>query len=121
MNKTELDIRFEDRRTPTTVPAEVASATAVASLLSIAQEGALVSNLAMANQVQNTHLAGQAQGRRQQSMSQLRLSLLAKAVGRMQSLSPAESQAAVAALTDNEAARLLLDLRATLAAFKRRR
>lgn len=121
MKKTELDIRFEDRRTPATGLADVASVTALASLLSITQEGALLSNLAMANQVQNTQLAGQTQGQRQQSISQLRLSLLAKAIGRTQSLSPAGSRAAVAALTDSEAARTLLDLRATLAAFSRRR
>lgn len=116
----EIDIHIEDRRGVTPLPSEVAAATALASLLSIAQDGALSSNLAMALQVHNTDLAGKAQVARQQGMDRLRLSLLAKAVGKTQALSPLAARSAVAGLTGNALAQQIADLSAALAALKSR-
>ena len=90
-------------------------------MLVIAQQGALVSNLAFANQAANTDLAGRAQNTRQQGMDQLRLSILANAVRGVQAQTPTEARAAVTALTDNETARTIADLRAAVQAFSGKR
>lgn len=110
----EVHIDIEDRRSK---PPSPFAAGAVEDLLAIAQQGAMVSNLAFANQVRNTDLAGQTQLARQQGISQLRLAILAKAAGRVQTLSALEARAVVEAISGNELAQTLADLRATVAAF----
>ncbi|RTL24397.1 MAG: hypothetical protein EKK52_01305 [Burkholderiales bacterium] len=111
----EVHIEIEDRRRQ---PSPVAVA-AVEDLLSLAQQGALVSNLGFANQVRNNDLAGQAQLVCQQGIGQLRLSILARAAGRTQSLSATEARSSCSALSANELAATLADLRATVAAWRR--
>lgn len=106
-----VNIRIDDRRS--LPPPEAGSA--VEDLLAIAQQGALASNLAAANQVRNTDLARLAQAAQQQGMGPLRLAILAQAAGCLQT-SPLEARAAIEVLSGNELAQTLADLRATLAA-----
>lgn len=113
--KKHVHIDIVDRRSPSAPPMPPGPGTGLDSLLAIAQQGALMSNLAFANQVHNTDLAGKAQAARQQGMDRLRLSLLAQAVGRVQALRPPEARASVAALTDDAAAHTLADLRSAAA------
>lgn len=113
--KKDVHIGIIDRRTPPAPPPAVGAV--VDSLLAMAQQSALVSNLAFANQVRNTDLAGQSQASRQQGMDRLRLSVLAQATGRIQALAPVEARAVVAVLTDDAAAQTLADLRATVASL----
>lgn len=110
----EVHIEIDDRRSR---PPSPFAAGAVEDLLAIAQQGALVSNLAFANQVRNTDLAGQTQLVRQQGMSQLRLSILARAAGRVQTLSALEARASVDVFSGNELAQTLADLRAATSAL----
>jgi hypothetical protein len=111
----EVHIEIDDRRSQ---PPSPFAAGAVEDLLAIAQQGAMVSNLAFANQVRNTDLAGQTQLLRQQGMSQLRLAILAKATGQVQASSALQARAAVEALSGDEAAQTLAGLRAALAASR---
>ncbi|MEO6278179.1 hypothetical protein [Roseateles sp.] len=108
----EVHIEIDDRRSR---PPSPFAAGAVEDLLAIAQQGAMVSNLAFANQVRNTDLAGQTQLARQQGMSRLRLAILAKAASQVQVASAKEARAAVEAFSGNETAQALADLRAVLA------
>ena len=119
--KKELHVHIEDRRQPQPPPPAPPAVAVVASLLAVAQQGAMVSNLAFANQVRNTDLAGQSQAARQQGMDKLRLGILAKAAGRVQAPSAAGSRAAVEVLTGNEAAQTMADLRAVVPAPARGR
>lgn len=113
----EIHIEIDDRRSPQPSPSPLVTG-AVEGLLAIAQQGAMVSNLAFANQVRNTELAGQSQVARQQGMSQLRLAILAKAAGQVQASPALDARAAVEVLSGDEAAQTTADLRAALAAAR---
>jgi hypothetical protein len=101
-----IDIQIEDNRCdPPSRPPRDDSASAPS--LATAQQCAMVSNLAFANQLSNTNLAGHAQVLQQQASDRLRLAILARAVSQVQAPDPAQARAAVTALTGNGAARTL--------------
>lgn len=113
MQETVIDI--EDRRGQALVPPPAPPGPASLEFtpaLAVAQQCAMVSNLALSNQVANTDLAAKAQLAGQLGVDQLGLAILAHAVGRLQAPGAAQARAAVAALSGNEAASSLLGLRA---------
>ncbi len=110
----EVHIEIDDRRSRPPAPS---TGSTVEELLAIAQQGAMASNLAIANQVRNVDLSGQTQLALQQSMNQLRLSILAKATGRVQTLSAHEARASAGAFSGSELAQTLAELSATAAAW----
>lgn len=83
----------------------------------IAEQPAMLANLAFANLVANTNLAQQNAVANQQAMNELGISVVAKGVTVLSQLSPLEARSAVDILTNNELAQTLADLKATVQAF----
>ncbi len=99
------------------IPQEVSDAIAVGNLKSIAEQPALLSNLAYANTIANTNLAQQNAVANQQAMNELGISIVAKAANTVTNLGPLEARSAVDVLTDDELAQTIADLKATIQAF----
>ena len=100
-----------------TLPEEVVSAIATANVKAIAEQPAMLSNLAYSNLVANTNLSQQNAVANQQAMNELGISVVAKATNTVSNLSPLEARSAVDVLTNNELAQTIADLKAALQTF----
>lgn len=96
---------------------ETATVVAIANLKSIAEQPAMLSNLAYSNAVANTNLSQQNAVANQQAMNELGISIVGKTVNKVSDLGPLEARSAVDVLTDNALADEIASLRATIAAF----
>lgn len=96
---------------------EVISAVAIGNLKAIAEQPAMLSNLAFANVVSTTNLGQQNAVANQQAVGELGISVLAKGSNTVSDLGPVEARSAVDVLTNNELAQTIADLKGTLEAF----
>lgn len=100
-----------------TLPEDVLSAVAVTNLKAIAEQPAMLSNLAYSNVVVNTNLSQQNAVANQQAMNELGISIVAKATNTVSNLGPLEARSAVDVLTNDELAQTIADLKAAVQAF----
>ncbi|MBX3738676.1 MAG: RebB family R body protein [Candidatus Didemnitutus sp.] len=96
---------------------ETALVVAITNLKSIAEQPAMLSNLAYSNVIANTNLSQQNAVANQQAMNELGISIVGKTVNKVSDLGPLEARSAVDILTNNEYAQTIADLKATLQAF----
>ncbi len=99
------------------IPEEVLKAIAVANVKAIAEQPAMLSNLAFANLVNNVNLSQQNAVSNQQAMNQLAITVTGKIVNLLANLTPLEAVAATHLFTGNEMAEDLADLKAADEAF----
>jgi hypothetical protein len=96
---------------------QVVSATAIANLKAISEQPAMLSNLAFANSVSSTNLGQQNAVTNQRSVSDLGISTLARGTNTVSNLGPMQARSAVDALSNNELAQTIADLKAVVAGF----
>lgn len=109
----EFEIEVVDQRGE---PDPVVEAIATTGL-AIAEQGALLSNQALANAVASNDLSAKVALARQDAGSRLRLAILSQAVGRLQNSQPLSARSAVNAVSNNELAQTVADLKAAATAF----
>lgn len=97
--------------------AETATVIGIANLKSIAEQPAMLSNLAYSNIIANTNLSQQNAVANQQAMNELGISIVGKTVNKVSDLGPLEARSAVDVLTDNALADEIASLRAVIQAF----
>lgn len=102
---------------PSALPENNRESSNAGSLNTIAEQPAMLSNLAFANLVSNVNLAQQNAVANQQAMNQLLVTVVGKIVNLLANLSPMEAAAVVKLDTGNDIAEQLADLKAALAAF----
>ncbi len=98
--------------------AETETVLSINALKSIAEQPAMLANLAYSNLVANTNLSQQNAVSNQQAMNELGIAIVGKTVNTVSNLGPLEARSAVDVLTDNALADEIASLRATLEAFK---
>jgi len=94
---------------------------AIANAMAIAQQPAMLANLAYANTVTNANLAQQNAVAAQQAMNELNITVVGKLVNMLTTLSPLEAKSSEEILTGNTVAEELADLKAALQAFQANR
>jgi hypothetical protein len=104
-------------RMPSNFPENVVEGVAVGNLKSIAEQPAMLSNLAFANVAFSNNLAQQNAVANQQAMNETGVAATSKAVKAVASIGPLEARSAVDVLTNDEIAQTIADLKATVAAF----
>jgi hypothetical protein len=87
------------------------------NLKSIAEQPAMLSNLAYSNTVANANLAAQNAVANQQAMNELGVAVTGKLVALVQNLEPLESKLATEIFTGDVVAQQLTDLKAAVQAF----
>ncbi|MDB9516058.1 RebB family R body protein [Roseofilum reptotaenium CS-1145] len=97
---------------PSALPGDIRESIAIANAKSVAEQPALLANLAFANVVANTNLSQQNALSNQQAMNQLAMTVTAKAVNKVSDLTPLEALAVNKLYTGNDVAQQLADLRA---------
>lgn len=97
--------------------AETATVVAISNLKAVAEQPAMLSNLAFSNVVANTNLLQQNAVANQQAMNELGISIVGKVVNSLTNLGPVEARSAVDVLTDNALAEQIADLKAAIQAF----
>ena len=90
---------------------------AVGNLKSIAEQPAMLSNLAYSNTVANTNLSMQNAVANQQTLNEVGVSVLGKTVNLISNLGPLESKSASEILTGNTVAEQISALKASVTAF----
>lgn len=98
------------------LPADVIQAVATGNLKALAEQPAMLSNLVYSNLVANTNLAQQNAVTFQQAMNEFGVALTGKTVSLISGLGAVEARSAVDVLSNNELARAIADLKATLLA-----
>lgn len=98
------------------VPGDVVEAISISSLKAVAKQPAILSNLALANLIQNTNLSQQNAVALQQAMNQISVTVTGKVVNMLTSLGPLEAMADQQVLTGNSVAEEIADLKAAVAA-----
>lgn len=101
------------------LPQDIVQSIAISNAKSVAEQPAILANLALANLIANTNLAQQNAVSNQQAMNELGIAVVGKTVNSISNLSPLEARSAVDVLTNNELAQSIADLKATLQAFSR--
>ncbi len=99
------------------LPDDIRESIAIGNVKSVAEQPSMLSNLAYANLIANTNLAGQNAVSNQQAANQLGVTVAGKTVNLVANLSPMEATAAVKLDTGNDVAEQLADLKGTLATF----
>lgn len=89
---------------------------AVADLKSVAEQPAILSNLALANLIQNVNQAQQNAVSQQQAMNQISVAVTGKVVNLLTTLGPLEAMSAQQLLTGNAVAEEIADLKAAVGA-----
>ncbi|WYL96839.1 MAG: RebB family R body protein [Gloeotrichia echinulata IR180] len=97
---------------PSGLPNDIRESIAIANAKSVAEQPAMLSNLAFANLVTNTNLAQQNAIANQQAMYQLSVTITAKAVNKISDLSPVEALAITKLDTSNDVAQQIADVKA---------
>lgn len=90
---------------------------AIANLKGIAEQPAMLSNLAYSNTVANTNLSMQNAVANQQILNEVGVSVLGKIVNLISNLGPLESKSASEILSGNKVAEDIGSLKASLQAF----
>ena len=98
----------------TGLPEDIRSSVAVANVKCVAEQPAMLSNLAFGNLVANINLSQQNAVSNQQAMTQLMASVVTKAVNQIANLSPLESLAVNKLDYANDLASLLGNLQAVV-------
>jgi 5-enolpyruvylshikimate-3-phosphate synthase len=97
---------------PTNIDPGVVEAVAIGNLKSIAEQPAMLSNLAYSNTVVNTDLAAKNAVSIQQAFNELGVSVLGKTVNMVSNLGPLEAKSAQEILTGNTMGELISNLKA---------
>lgn len=99
---------------PEQLPTDIVQSVAIGNLKAVAEQPAMISNLAYANLVANTNLSQQNAVSYQQAMNELGLAVVGKSVSNASNLGPLEARSAADVLSDNELAEALMGLQAVL-------
>jgi hypothetical protein len=99
------------------LPDDIRESIAIGNVKSVAEQPAMLANLALANLISNVNLAQQNAVANQQAMNQLMITVVGKVVNLVANLSPMEAVAVVKMDTGNDLAEQLADIKAALAAF----
>jgi hypothetical protein len=97
------------------LPDDIRESIAIGNVKSVAEQPAMLSNLAYANLIQNVNLSQQNAVSNQQSMNQLQLTVTGKVVNLISNLSPMEAVAVTKIDTGNDIAQQISDLKAAIA------
>lgn len=97
--------------------AESASEYAGLNDLVVAEQGSLISNLALANTIASTDLSAKSTLARRDARSRLNISILSNAVNRVQNPQPMKARCAIATLSNSDLAHSIAALKAAIAAF----
>lgn len=96
---------------------EVVEAVAIGNLKAIAEQPAMLSNLAYSNLVNSNQLGQLNAVANQQAVTELGIPLVAKAASTVSQLGPMQARSAVDILTNNGLAQLIADLKSAIEAF----
>ena len=94
------------------IPNDIRESLAIANVKSVAEQPAMLSNLAFSNLITNNNLSQQNAVSNQQAMNQLGLTVTGKAINRVSNLSSEEAVAILKIDTGNELAVQLAELKA---------
>lgn len=97
------------------LPNDIRESIAIGNVKSVAEQPAMLSNLAYANLLQNVNLSQQNSVSNQQAMNQLQLTVTGKVVNLISNLSPMEAVAVTKIDTGNDIAQQISDLKAAVA------
>ncbi len=106
-----------DNQNATTLPEEITESVAINSIKSIAEQPAVLANLALANLINNVNTSQQNAITNQQSMNQIQATVTAKLVVMLTTLGPLEAMSAQQLLTNNSLTQDLADLKAIIESF----
>jgi hypothetical protein len=96
------------------LPNDIRESVAIGNIKSVAEQPAMLSNLAFANLTANNNLSQQNAVSNQQAMNQLTLTVTGKTVNRISDLSPAEASAIQEIQSGSDLAAQLAGLRAAV-------
>jgi len=96
------------------LPNDIRESVAIGNIKSVAEQPAMLSNLAFANLVANTNLSQQNAVSNQQAMNQLGLTAAGKVINRVSELSPTEASSIVKLDTGNDLAGHMAELKAVM-------
>lgn len=99
------------------VPGDVVESVAIANAKSVAEQPAILANLALSNVIANINLAQQNAVSNQQALNEIGVSVVGKVVNLLTTLGPLEAMSAEKVLTGNAVAEEIADLKAALQAF----
>ena len=94
------------------LPDGISESIAISNVKSVAEQPAMLSNLAFSNLVNNVNLSQQNAVSNQQAMNQLLITVTGKIVNMLANLSPLEAASVTELFTGDDAARELADLKA---------
>jgi hypothetical protein len=97
---------------PSGVNPQIVDSVAIGNVKSVAEQPAMLSNLAFANLVNNVNLSQQNAVSNQQAMNQLLITVTGKIVNMLANLSPLEAASVTELFTGDDAAREAADLKA---------
>ena len=106
-----------DSQNTTPLPEEITEAVAINSIKSIAEQPAVLANLALANLINNVNISQQNAIANQQAMNQIQATVTGKLVNLLTTLGPLEAMSAQQLLTNNSLAQDLADLKAIIESF----
>lgn len=95
------------------LPDDIHESIAISNVKAVAEQPAMLSNLAFANLVNNVNLSQQNAVSNQQAMNQLLITVTGKVVNLLANLSPLEAASATHVLTGDEVAEQITDLKAS--------
>lgn len=93
------------------IPLDIRQAVAISNLKSVAEQPAMLANLAFSNLLSNLNLSQQNAVSNQQAMNQLTLSITSKAINNISNVSPAAAISEKSILTNNKLAEQIAQLR----------
>ena len=99
------------------LPADIRESIAIGSVNAVGGQPSSLANLTYANTIANTNLSQQNTVANQQSINQVGVSVLGKAVNLVSDLSPLEAVAVVKMDTGNDVAEQIADLKAAVSGF----
>jgi killing trait domain-containing protein len=100
------------------LPKDITDSVAIGNMKSIAEQPAMLSNLAYSNTVVNGNLSMQNSVANQQSQNEVGMSVTGKVINLLSTLGPLESKSCNEILTGNVMAEQISNLKATIEAFK---
>lgn len=85
--------------------------------IAVSEQPSMLSNLTYSNTVVNNDLSAKGSVSNGDAQNKLRISILAKAIDRVQNPQPMEARCSVDVLTNNELAQAIADLKSVVSAF----
>lgn len=101
------------------IPDDIREAIAIANAKSIAEQPAMLANLAYANLVNNVNLSQQNAVSNQQAMNQMTLSVTSKAVDKISNLNPQEAVSVTKILSAQELAEQIAQLKSVIGKYSK--